>query len=257
MLKTARRTEFNNTSESQFKDTNLLNITPSTQLTHAIPNHRDFYGCTSTWNQPLDDVAPEELATPHPCSFTIPLETIDVDRSIVLKTYFDNLLLNTNPEFLKAVPEFMTFMKSDIALSVFCPVGWQGIKGIEEIHINWSPLMPKRYRPANRSIRPALMESAKREFERLCKYMYVPSKSPICSPLVIAPKATEPYVRPCGDYKYINQCSVHEHHYIPIVLDELHKAQTGKIFGDYDMKNAFHQLKLDFETSEKLSIMTP
>ena len=261
MLRSARKSEFNNTSESHFTDNmnlfNITNTTPISTLSHAIPNHPDYYGCSPTWLQPLDDIAPEEIATPHPCSFTLPLETIDVDRDIVLKSYFDNLLLNTNPEFLKAVPDFMNFMKSDIALRVFCPVGWQGIKGIDDFHINWSPLMPKRIRPANRSIRPALMESAKREFDRLRKYMYVPSNSPICSPLVIAPKATEPYVRPCGDYKYINQFSVHEQHYIPIVLDELHKAQAGRVFGDYDMKNAFHQLPLDKETSDMLSIMTP
>ena len=95
MLKSARKSEFNNTSDSQFTDNNVFNITPTSTLTHAIPNHPDFYGCTPTWTQPLDDVAPEEIATPHPCSFTIPLETIDVDRSVVLKTSFDNLLLNS------------------------------------------------------------------------------------------------------------------------------------------------------------------
>ena len=34
---------------------------------------------------------------------------------------------------------------------------------------------------------------AKTEFERLEKYFYVDSESPIASPLVIAPKATAPY----------------------------------------------------------------
>ena len=226
-------------------------------MSHAIPDHPDYHDCIPTWNTPLDDIAQEELDTPHPCSFTIPLLTLDVDRSTQIQSYNETLLTNTNPEFLKAVPEFLTFMNSDIALSVFCPVGWQGIKGIKDFHINWSPLMPKRIRPANRPIRPALMESAKREFDRLRKYMYVPSQSPICSPLVIAPKATELFVRPCGDYKYINQFSVHEQHFIPVVLDELHKAQAGKVFGDYDMKNAFHQIPLDKETSDMLSIITP
>ena len=35
-------------------------------------------------------------------------------------------------------------------------------------------------------------------------YTYVPSDSPIASSLVVAPKAAEPFIRLCGDYRQNN-----------------------------------------------------
>ena len=100
------------------------------------------------------------------------------------------------------------------------------------------------------------MENVKIEFDRLCKYMYVPSDSPIASPLVVAPKATFPFHRMCGDYVYINKFMKHIQHFIPIVFNELEKAAKGRVFIDLDMKNAFHQILLDYYTSSMLSILT-
>ena len=49
------------------------------------------------------------------------------------------------------------------------------------------------------------MENAKAEFTRLKNYIYADSNSPIASPLVIAPKATTPFIRLCGNYRKINK----------------------------------------------------
>jgi hypothetical protein len=45
--------------------------------------------------------------------------------------------------------------------------------------------------------------------------------------------------------------------YIPVVLHELNKAAMGKYFIDFDMRTAFHQVLLEDETSNNLSILTP
>ena len=64
--------------------------------------------------------------------------------------------------------------------------------------------LPKRLSPRTRPVRPDLYETAKKEFERLRQYFYTESDSPHASPLVIAPKATSPFIRFCGDYRIIN-----------------------------------------------------
>ncbi len=72
-----------------------------------------------------------------------------------------------------------------------------------------------------RPVKDILLADAKKEFDRLCTYMYVDSNSAIASPLVIAPKPTPPYVRFCGDYVNLNKFIVFMQMYIPIVLLEL------------------------------------
>jgi hypothetical protein len=100
-----------------------------------------YENCTSTWSYDIEHISPEELEIPDPCSFSAPLLTLDVDKSTVLDTYYALLLTNINPEFVNACPEVM---RSDIALSVFCPEGWQDILGIDPLVLEVSPLCPTR-----------------------------------------------------------------------------------------------------------------
>ncbi len=225
-----------------------LHITPLT--THDtlyntipdIPTSPDYEQCVHTWSVPLDEIAPEELDTPD-------------TSTEVLTTYYNLLTTNVNPEFIRAKSEVLTFLRSNIALAVFCPEKWQGINGLEPLELEFLPNMPLRMRTPVRTIRPAILQTAKKEFDRLCKYMYVHDNSPITSPLVIAPKANGE-VRFCGDYQGINKFIVFQQHYVPIVLHELQKARRANFFIDLDMKNAFHQITLALDTSRKLSILS-
>ena len=81
------------------------------------------------------------------------------------------------------------------------------------------------------------------------KYMYTESVSPWASPLVIAPKATAPFIRFCGDYRWLNEMVVLPQAYIPHVQHEIEKAMGFSVFLDIDMTNSFHQLVLSAETS--------
>ena len=106
-----------------------------------------------------------------------------------------------------------------------------------------------------------LYAHAKKEFDRLTQYFYESDRekctSAIASPLVIAPKATEPFIRICGDYREVNEFITIPKHPIPIVQHELTKAAQFKVFVDLDMTNSFHQIPLSEATSNLLSVQTP
>ena len=231
-------------------------IDPPLCTTNDIPISADYNNCIPTWSLPLDEISPEELDTPDPCSFTGPLEFLSVDRQEVLNKYYNLLTTNINPDFINACPDVLVFMKSSTALSVFCPETWTGINNLPPLELNWSPELPARMRTHARPIKPAFLANAKSEFDRLKTYFYAESTSPITSPLVIAPKATPPFIRFCGDYVNMNKYIIFEQHPVPIVLHELQKASTGKYFNDFDMKNGFHQFKLATKTSLRLSVLT-
>ena len=119
-----------------------------------------------------------------------------------------------------------------------------------------SPL-PSLLCPAARPVRPALYAAAKQEYERLRQYFYTDSRSPIASPLVIAPKATAPFLRFCGDYREVNKYISIPEQPIPIVQHELVKAAKFKVYVDLDMANSFHQIPLSEDFSNLLSVQTP
>ena len=77
-------------------------------------------------------------------------------------------------------------------------------------------------------------------------YFYAPSTSTIASPRVVAPKATAPFIRLCGDYRQINPFICIPQEPIPHVQQDLAKATGWKFFVDLDMTNSFHQITLEF-----------
>lgn len=83
----------------------------------------------------------------------------------------------------------------------------------------------------------------------------VPSKSTICSPLVVAPKG-EDDIRLCADYRIVNESVEMEGFPTVVVQQELHKAVSFALFIDTDMTAGFHQIPIDEESSNKLSIVT-
>ena len=74
---------------------------------------------------------------------------------------------------------------------------------------------------------------------------------------MVAPKATFPFIRICGDYVWVNKWIKVGQYYIPLVMKEMEKAAGAKYYLDIDLTNAFHQLRLSKATSEKLSVTTP
>lgn len=174
-----------------------------------------------------------------------------------LDEYHSALEKHISPEVLSAVPQWIEYMKTDICIRRFVPDSWTGIKGIEPIELDFLPSLPDEMKPPTRIINPNMLASAKKEFYRMSGYMLTYSDSPRASPLVTAPKATEPFVRLCGDYKRVNVHIPTGKYPIPHVQTSIFKARSFSWYVDIDWANSFHQFKLGDRTSNILSIQTP
>jgi hypothetical protein len=212
---------------------------------------------TSPWTLSIDTIAPEELSTPTPCSFTYALHYMEMSVEEATNEYY--ALVDDGQHVLKDFADATDVRRllREKGVKCFVPQNWTGINGLEPLELTWRETLPPKMKPAQRNVNPRLLDAAKLEFERLKQYMYVDSNSDICSPLVIAPKATKPFIRYCGDYVKVNTHIEIGHYPIPEVVKSLEKIWGFKIFVDLDMVNSFHQIKLADTTSQRLSVQTP
>ena len=208
----------------------------------------------SPWNT-LDDTAVEDLETPLPSSFPDVLYFMEMSYEEAVQEFLGQFDKHIAPEFRAATPIEELLRTKGVA--VFVPQNWEGINGIPPFELEFKPGLPSRVKPAARAVNPKLLPAAQKEFERLCKYFYTPSNSAVASCLVIAPKATAPFIRFCGDYVFINKFIIIGHFPIPDVIRSLAKIAKFVIFIDFDLVNAFHQIRLGLITSAILSIQTP
>lgn len=209
------------------------------------------------WSTSQEEEAPEETDSYVPCSFTGPMYYLSKPFDDIVQEYLSSLSEHVCEDMQKACPEVMQLLKSDLAMRVFLPREWLGISGVPDLELEWRDTLPQSLRPKPRPINPRLYEPSKSEFMRMRSYMYVDSDSEVASPLVVAPKATTPFIRMCGDYVVVNRHLVIAHHYIPHVQYSLHKASGFSVFIDLDWTNAYHQIRLGSITSNRLSIQTP
>ena len=216
----------------------------------------DKHAILEPWTQPVL-AAPEEAEVPEALLF--PEETLkfmELPPEEACKEYLDSLLSHISPEMLKAAPGIVELLQSPLAQKVFAPKEWKGLN-VKPIDLKLKEGHP-RIQSRSRPVRKDLYENAYKECIRLCKYFLVKaSESSITSPLTIAPKATPPYLRFCGDYRLINMWLEVPPRPIPNPIHELTRALKWKVFVDLDMTNAFHQLPLSPETSALLTINTP
>ena len=153
-------------------------------------------------------------------------------------------------------PKILQLLRKVSCIDLFAPTAWNGLK-IEPVKLETIGVLPTRLSPQARPVRSELFENAKKEFDRLLRYFYELSTSAIASPLVIAAKATAPFLRFCGDYRVVNKYIKIPQTPIPIPVHELQKAAKFHIFIDIDMANSFHQIPLSSEFSDLLSVKTP
>ena len=207
------------------------------------------------WSKANEEIAKEDLETELPVNFGEALTFLGKPREEAIQDYKDLFETRISDE-LKKETDILEYMVEE-ALPVFVPDEWSGIKGIEPLKLKWIDTLPTRLKPRARPINPKLWECSEKEFRRLCGYFYVPSRSPWASCLVVAPKATPPYIRFCGDYVEINKHMEVGNYTIPNVKHELSKIINFPLYLDIDLTNAFHQILLDPDTASKLSIQTP
>jgi hypothetical protein len=209
------------------------------------------------WSQPIDSLAPEEADTPDPTSFPDDIlayltSTPEEARLI----YLTDLETHVTDDMKTTCPDIMPLLRSQLALDVFVPTTWTGIL-MKPYHLEVKPGMPDHLKARARPVRAALFQDAKTEFDRMRTYFYEKSTSPIACPLVVAPKATTPFIRLCGDYRPINPYICIPQEPIPNVQQSLAKAAGWNVFVDLDMTNSFHQIPIDDFSSNLLSVSTP
>jgi hypothetical protein len=240
--------------EERYK--NGLNIVDHIPIPEAFHDHDIPIG-TNPFNISLEEIeSPEEKDTPLPCSFTEPLLYLTTTHAVAIEKHRELLKTNVSQDFIAAVPEIIDYLLSEDCLNVFCPPEWKGLK-IEPYDLEFRADMPNTMRCKARPINPKIYENAKLEFDRMKTYFYTESTSDIAVNLVVASKATPPYIRLCGNYPDTNSYLTVPRYPIPNVEHELGRIRTFTHFIDIDMMNSFHQIPLSEATSNKLSIITP
>lgn len=209
------------------------------------------------WSSSERQHCPEEEETPYPLPFgedILKFMETSVDES--RKEYLSMVESHISVPMLGKCPQLCDLLCSIDAQEIFAPSEWIGLD-IDPISFKLVGELPERLCTKARPVRPELFETAKAEFNRLMLYFYEFSDSPVASPLVIAYKATHPFIRFCGDYRVINKYISIPQQPIPIVQYELVKASKFMVYADLDMANSFHQLPLSDEFSNLLSVQTP
>ena len=204
----------------------------------------------------LDQPAPEDVESYEPVMFKCALHFMEMTVQQAEQEYFELFDSHIAPEFVSSCPQILDLLRNK-GLRVFVPQNWLGINGLEPIQFQFSDDMPKVHKPKTRPVNPRLFADTLKEYKRLLQYHLVPSDSPFVSNLVVAPKATKPFVRLCGDYVFVNKFITAGYFVIPPVPHILEKIANFAIYVDLDLVNAFHQLPLAEETSKRLSILTP
>lgn len=199
--------------------------------------------------------APEDAETPLPSHYEDALYFLTTDRDERLKTYYDLFATHVDPEFAKQTP-ILEFLRSPDCEEVYVPTSW-GINGLEPIEYDFIYTPATACYKAN-NINPKLAEHAREEFRRMEGYMWLPSSSHVASPIVVAPKATKPFIRICGNFsKTVNPAIRMPIVDIPPIKPTLGRISEFRIFLDVDVTNAFHQFELAEHTSNMLSVRTP
>jgi hypothetical protein len=208
------------------------------------------------WTLPLDDEAPEELESQFPASVNLPphiCNFLEHTHAEAITEYMELLMKKVDPNLAAETP-IMQLLTSEKALKQFVPEQWTGIV-TPPVHIDFEGLPAwSHHRP--RRVNPTILENVSRELGRLSGYFFVPSTSTISSSMVTAAKKTPPYVRLCGDYAWLSKHLRMISYPIPDVFTEIAKLLNNNVYIDMDGTNMFHQIPIDEETSNILSVNT-
>ena len=162
--------------------------------------HHNLYvrSVEQLWTNYLE-TAPEDENTPSSSSFPDYLSFMEMVYAESLKhlwIFWIHMCTRSSPRRPRSWTK---------GAKVFVPQNWEGIK-VKLLHIVFIEGMTAIMK---RPIYPKQFEHFKKEFDRLLSSMYVRCDGPVGSPLVIAPKATAPFIRFCGDYQAVNKFILH------------------------------------------------
>jgi hypothetical protein len=166
---------------------------------------------------------------------------------------------NTVPEVWDELKEVY---ESDLAKDRFCPKEWTGMVGIDPISLKFTPEWEEAKnkglgpRGAKAFVNEKMRVPYEKEFNRMRSYMYRKSTSSTASRILVADKATTPFIRICGDYRPINKYVQIPQYMIPNIRNEIYRAFGHKYYLNIDLANGYHNLPIDKASSEALALST-
>jgi len=210
------------------------------------------------WSEVSNTISDEEKTLYEPCMYTDILSSMQDGVEKLEADFEQQLNEHVSPDF-QAYYDIINLLRQ--YKDVFIPYNWNGI---DLQKLNMEPISPRVKSDLPTSlprrtyfINPKKLANVKKELDRLDGYFLEKSDSPYSSPMVVAPKATDPFIRICGDFRVINKYIELSRAYIPNVLIELQKISKYSYFADIDMCNAFHQIPISKMFSDLLSMVTP
>ena len=108
-----------------------------------------------------------------------------------------------------------------------------------------------------RRLDQAKLEAARAEFAELERLGIIRrSDSPWSSPLHVVPKANGK-LRPCGDYRRLNEMTVDDKYPLPHIHDFNEELLGATVFSKVDLVRGYHQVPVAKEDVKKTAIVTP
>ncbi len=217
------------------------------------------------WETSLEqNTAPEDYSIPcfgESLSF-VASRTFDEHREAFLTSmesmFPEEFRESSKQPIPSCVMEFKRYLH-DYGFRAFQPSeqGWTGIKDVV-VNIDWKEPLPKSLPCKSRPVPKLLAKPLDDYISNLRKYFWVESDSLILTPLVIAPKATEPFIRIVGAYNHtVNRHMALPSWNIPNAREVIQNLAGANYFGNADVTRAFHQLTLSLESSKALTVCTP